>query len=471
MQAATKSWSRLGGLLVPLAFAIFPFTFALQVVGGNEIYGILPYLLLAMSAVLVIVTGPRPGAVSLKGRAGLLDLLVAAIVLWSAGHAIAGLALSSSSLAETARVLLIYVTCVWVYVYVSFRSNEKDHQDILVAAALSTLLLGTHWCVETFSKFVMQRTSMYQVLTHDYIMVRNGFTSDQVNSSVLYPEYRAYGLTDKHTTTGASVSLGGFAAIGALSRYRLDWRILTGLAFLLILTVGMATLAWISFLLLVPFAILLSERVSTSGQVLRRGAVYGLIIAVVIVVVGAASGHAMDLIDKIADLLATQLSFVLNVDGSSAQSSWFQIYGKEIAGYGRYLAENPLSVIFGEGFSGYGAHRFERGGDVAIFEFLATYGWLLGALLLAGMIGSIAVAVKSLLQHRSESYATGLLMVSAVGLAFLLISLGHYNTFFNKSIYVFLFLFFGFVRRYALTVPGHGHGPEVDTGTGRPALG
>lgn len=442
-----------GRLLVPFAFAIFPFSFAMQVVSGTELLGIMPYLFLVFSALLVCLSSARFGRLSHRGMAGVLDILVSTLILWSLAHALAGIVSGASSLQETARVILIYVASAWVYFYVVFRSGERDHQDILIATTLSTLVLGLHWCVETYSKFVLQRTSMYQILTHDYIMRRNAFNFEQVNSSVLNPEYRAYGLTDKHTTTGALVGLGGFTTIGWLSGRRLDWRLLAGFGFLAMLTVGMATLAWLSFMLLVPVAILLSERLVAPGRVVVRGLLYSLALGLVILALVAASGHAEDLLNKIVELFGVQLSFVLNVDGTSAQTSWWQIYSKETEAFGQYLAVNPWAAVFGEGYSGYGPVHFYRGGDVAAFEFLATYGFPLTLFFLVGVVGAMVSSAKVLMRQSASTRATGFLTLACVGLAFLLISLGHYNTFFNKSVYVYFFLFIGLARRYACELP------------------
>jgi hypothetical protein len=451
-----------GRLFVPLAFATFPFVFVLQVVSGTELFGVMPYLFLLISALLVNLS-PQPSTLLIfRGRTGPLDSLVIVLVLWSLSHALAGLVLGTSTFEQTTRVILIYVASAWVYFYVVFYSGERDHQDILIAVALSTLVLGVHWCVETVSKFVLHRISMYQILTADYIMQRNQLSYEQLNKSVLYPEYRAYGLKDKHTTTGALVSLGGFATVSLLSRLSLDRRIIAGCVFLTILTVGMATLAWLSFLLLVPFAILLSERLVAPGKVMLRGTFYCLGLGAIVLILGAVSGLVDDLLNKITWLYSVQLSFVLNIDGSSAQTSWWQIYSRYVASYGQYIAQNPWSLLFGEGYLGYSNFRFLRGGDVALFEFLAIYGFPLSLFILVSIFFSVVVCVRTLIGQSHYTMKTCFLTFSCVGLIFLLFSLAHYNTLFNKSIFIFLFLFLGLVRRYGFSLPKrrYNEGPQ-----------
>lgn len=442
----------LNRFLVPLAFAVFPFTFALQVATRSETVGLVPYVLIAASIVLTLA-GTRPflpaPPASVVGK--VVDLLVIVLVASCVLHTCASLVLQVIDVSEAARLLLIYGFSGWVYVHVSRYADRGEHVNIMLAVVLSSAIVAAHWCYDTYAKMILGRTSVFQQMMFEYVKVRNGFDDNDVNVSLLRPEYRAYGLLDKHTTSGGVVGIGGFATLSLFSQSSLNMRMLAMLMYFVSLTVGMATLAWLSFVLLLPLGLLLAEREKSAGVVLMRLAVFFVLLSASLGIVAQMSDHPMRLFQTIWDLFATQASFVANLDGNSARVSWLGLYINEIKAYVSYISANPLCAIFGEGFAGYGS-LLPRGGDAAFFEFLATFGIPLALFILSAILLATISAIRAILSRRVSRYEAGNLAFAAMCLLFMLMSLAHYNTFFNKAVYVFLFLALALVRRYVPAV-------------------
>jgi len=432
---------------VPMAFAMFAIVFALQVAGQSELFGGIPYVLLGISAVLT-TTGRSPRADRRRSSvAPYLDAAVVAMTGFVALHALAGILLGVIDVAEGARVSLIYGASSWVYWLICIYADDSELDGIINSIAMSSMFLAAHWCVDTFAKMVLHKISLFQYHVFDYVLERNKYNNNQVNVSLLGIEYRAYGLQDKHTTTGALVGIGGLSSLCFFWNRSFVWRLWSSLAFVVVATIGMATLAWISVVLLLPFGLILSERKEARGQAAVKALITSVIFAAALLLGLQASDKASRLLDIVWNLFATQASFVANIDGSLAQTSWVRIYTNELAAYLVYIANNPLSALVGEGFSGYGQATFPRGGDAAIFEFAATFGIPLSVAVIAAVLLSAWTAIRTAASGNCSPREAALLAFAGCTLLFLLMSLAHYNTWFNKSIYVYMFLALGIVGR------------------------
>ena len=125
------------------------------------------------------------------------------------------------------------------------------------------------------------------------------------------------------------------------------------------------------------------------------------------------------------------------------------IYRREFAAFFDHLFHLPHVILIGDGFDGYGGSRvFQRGGDVALVELFITYGIPLGVAFFATIIFACSSAICAIVRQIISPEASAYLAFATLCLLFLVLSLAHYNTFFNKSVYVFLFLSLGLIRKF-----------------------
>lgn len=433
------------------AFFVFPFTFALQVLTHNEKMGLLPYLLLGLNT-LGVLTSP-----SLRGRlwhrtrdVGFIDIAVAMLVVFSTSHIFLSFVFGDASIQIAVKSLLVYVCSGWVFYYVSRVASEKDIRMMLIAIAIAATLIGLHWIFDTYMKMVRRDPGEFAKLAYEYIKYRNGSFDGQANHSILHPEYRSYGLLDRHTSTGAMVVLGGFAALGIAHNARLYIKFAITFCFFLTLSIGMAGTAWVGFVTIAPIALILGESGTGLRHIAARLVKYLAFAAplALLVVLGSAGGRAM--LMNFVDAFSIQFALVSGFGLTADQVPFFKLYVNEVIGYVEHLSHNPIYFLTGEGYTGYGSGRFARGGDCALFEMLVTYGLPFSFFLLSVFTNAIRLAIGSLRAVELTSQRKAFLVFAGSTTAFLILTLAHYNTFFNKTFFVFAYFSLALVRRYSL---------------------
>ena len=263
---AVRSRNSVGTLLsilrpTPLAFIAFFFSYALQVSTGNELFGLLPYILLVPSvAFYLLKTTSRVDCGRRAVSIANLDLFVSSFLALSTAHILAGILLGGYSLTDAARLLLIYVASSWVYFYASRSATESGIRSIMMAIAVATIVMSLQWVHETYNKMVKKEITQFQLLSYEYQKMRNKVTDEEMNPSALGTQYRAHGMGGSHPITGTLVAIGSFGALSLFPYGNRKRRIaLLGL-FFAVLMVGFATTAVISYALLFPLVLWLTGK-------------------------------------------------------------------------------------------------------------------------------------------------------------------------------------------------------------------
>jgi hypothetical protein len=451
---------------VPLAFLVFPFTFAMQVMAQSELVGVIPYVLLTLSAGFVFIKAALAKKVrwGSHGTSG-IDFFINFFLLFSAVHIAMGLLVGGEMPREGLRAFLVYVASAWVYFYVSRYAREKEIRAVMLAIAIAAVIVALHWIYATYTRTILEKVTDFQLIMHEYIKLRNNFTDDQVNTSVLGTQYRAYGLLDKHTTTGAIVAIGAFGTFALFPRISQNKKMLLLGGFWLALSIGLATTAWISYVLLLPAVLALSEtRCGRAWKILIRFAIYLCIGTVALLVVFSSMPITRQILSNSLELLALQFSFLMNFDPMSDQVSWFWLYYNELSAYFQFAIQKPLALVFGEGIYGYGDVTYNRGGDLALLEFVAAYGIPTVLLFFSVVMAALVRSVKALKNPQLTDAQAMYLIFSFAVLVFLVLSLAHYNTLFNKAVIVFLYLALALIRRYGYRLPDGGNVPNQVAG-------
>lgn len=429
----------------PLAFLAFSLSYALQVITNAEIIGVLPYLLLIPGAAVYVVRMTRRGATRRIGFDS-LDLFVTCFVVLSAAHILAGTALGAYKVTDATRLLLIYVGSAWVYVYVSRSATQRGLRAIMLAISLATAVIAGQWVYETYVKMVKEEITDFQRLSYEYQKRRNNLTDEEMNPSALGTQYRAHGLAGSHTVTGSLVAIGAFAVVTLVARGRLRQKFLVLGLGLVVLLVGLATTAIVSYVVLLPLALWWFSRVRGLFRVIVRVAIYsiGILTCCVILVMSTATGR--HLLENSLTILGYQIQYVF---GSNADlTSMEAVYTKNVGDYIQFAIQKPLAVAIGEGPVGYGEVTFARGGDVGVLDLAAGYGipFTIYFFVMCGV--AVFRGVKTIKRGSLTQRQITYVVFGCATILFLLISLVHYGVIFNKAIIVLFFLGLGLIRRY-----------------------
>jgi hypothetical protein len=455
---------RILGLLrpVPLAFLLFPFAFAAQVVTQDERVGVVPYLLLFLgggwAGFRQLLAPPRPR----RSRVSLLDLGVGLFVAFSALQIAVAFAMGAYSTGTAMRWFLINVGSAVVYYHVSRRSSRSEIRAILLAISVGAVVVGIHWVHETYTKMVLQQISRYQFMSAEYTKRRQSMIDNELNPSGFIIYYRAHGLVEKHTSTGATVAIGAFATVALFPAMRRRRLVLVLIAFLIVLSIGQATTAWLAFVFTVIVALYFNGDRRRALAQLRRAAFY-VTGALAILLFGATTTDgSRALLAKIVETMQIQATNVVNLDTTFGRMSFVWLYLENMRDYGVSVLDNPFRLLVGQGPEPADAGEYHRGGDVGWLEVLAAYGLPMFVLFFGVCLLTVWRAFRALRRKDLDATARAQLMFGAAVVTILIISLVHYDVLFRKSLHVCFYLGLGLIWRHLhATRRGEVRPPEV----------
>ena len=431
---------------MPLAFIAFFFSWTLQVLTGSGAFGVVPYVFL-----LVTMMGIFARAMFRKrvrwGVHGMnnLDFFVLLFVLLSSVHALLALAIGGYAFADVIRILLISVGSAWIYAYISRYSKESGIRAIMVIIAISTLIVSVEWIYETFSRLILHKVVDFQIKNADYLAMRKN-TSIRAEQVSVSKFLRSFGLFDSYTTTGPMVALGAFAAPVLFADSARATKIRVMALYFVVLLIGMATTALVSYILILPFLIaFMKEKWRISGILMRMAMAFlaFIIIASIALFLFQENPFANFIISN----ASLQLRILTNLDDAQG-ISWLQMYVRNLGWFYDFIAQKPIAVLFGEGVLNYGQVTYMRGSDVGLLEFVSAYGIPFSILFFTACLGAMRRAVKSLKRSELTSVQKMYMLFSFGSMAFLMLSFFHYDILFEKSVTAMFFLSLGLIRRY-----------------------
>lgn len=434
---------------LPLAFLAFAFSWTMQVLTQNEVLGLVPYMLLFCTIGIISIKYFQ----SKKIRYGVhgvntLDFFLSLFFAFSTCHMLIAVTLGGYSFAEGVRYFLIYVGSGWVYFYIARYAKEEEIRMALIAIAIAAVAISVEWVYETYSKLFLLQLVDFRNMAAEYQSAR--FGSDEglrADHTSLSANFRSVGLFDNYTTTGAMVALGAFASLPALSHASHRCKSLVIYAFLVVLLIGMATTALVSYLLILPFVIGFARNKWSLEKILSRIATFLLAVVVVLILMVGSMKGVNPLMDTIIDQVTNQFDILTRLDDSQG-ISWLTMYADNLGWYYDFISQKPVAIIFGEGVLNYGDVKYFRGGDVGLLEFVSAYGIPFAILFFTVCIAALLRTVRSLKRTDLNETQRMYLLFSFAVLVFSILSFTHYAILFVKSVFVIFFLALGLIRRY-----------------------
>jgi hypothetical protein len=428
---------------VPLAFLLFPFTFAMQVLMQSAFIALIPYALFFVSMLFVAAKALSEKRINYGVRGFKnIDIIVAIFLLFNAVHIVFGVMLNGYSVAEAMRLFLIYVVSGWIYFYVSRWSKETEIKMVIMATAIAGIIVSAHWVDETIMKNIFFEISDYQRMVVSYLEMRGANLEDAPLSIV--PQYVAYGLVSNHAATGATVAIGAFALMAICPNLKKKNRLTIAGLFLLVLIIGRAKLAMLSYLLLIPVMLsLLDQRIGAFRAAMSTiKPIFIALITIVLLLVTTTFGHEL-----LSVILRQGDSFATLVNLGETKFSWLALLLRKIDDYWSVICDRPFMILFGQGLKGYGSIYFRTGGDFAFLDMIAKYGIPMSILILLVCIKSLLLSIKRLKSGLLPLFERHYLLFGFLVILFLLFSLAHYAILHQKSILVCFFLALGLIRR------------------------
>jgi hypothetical protein len=94
------------------------------------------------------------------------------------------------------------------------------------------------------------------------------------------------------------------------------------------------------------------------------------------------------------------------------------------------------------------AAQFSRGGDFALIELLVTYGFPASLLLFMAISFALSRAIFFVRDKNTSNENRAVVSFAIGATLFLIISLAHYNTIFNKAVFILLPFLLAIFYRY-----------------------
>lgn len=454
--------------MLPFFFFFVAFSWPLQVVFSSPVIALITYVPLLA---LAITMAKRPKAylenLSFFDYAflGALSLVVL--------HAIINLLLGNSEPSFQLKWILIFGTSALIYVHVSRRASINAIQFVIAAIIIAASALAIHWVWESYAKTVLRELSWYAIQSIKYVLVRNNYDMEQLNSSIASVEYRAYGLLDKHTTTSAYVASGIFALLSLSFSRRLLFKNMIFVIGLFILFIGLGTTTFLAYLMLGPLCMFLSAE--PRKRIAAAFSAVALVVGFFFFVnfASASESGIGKLLDHRFMTLKIQLHFLTNFSNETLETkfgpldtSFPKVYAQESTGFISFLSSHPRVALLGEGMGQNSREGFQRGGDLAVMEFFVTFGLPLSGVLMLAAFGLVGLAIRDLLRPATAVLRPDFLLFGCLVVLLLMISLGHYNTLFKKEIFPILIFALALLRRFSAPLFSHSNSDTANIDVG-----
>lgn len=438
--------AKLKNVLWFCAVLLVALSFPIQVYTDSPYPSLLPYLI--VSAILLLRslsprrgTGGKKTASRFSNISAMVTLYLFLLLLDTGWQASLGLI----SVYETLTALTIYLLPVVWYWYFRRAASENEIRTVLLAIMVAGLAVGTYFVYDSYLKLGLGRTSAYANQAFQYTLARKGTDELGENTARIASGYRSFGLLETHSVSGAWVILGALAALSLLPPKRKIVRGLTILAFGAMLLLGLNFTAIVAFaviMFLVEFGGIPLLLGKVSSAVARNLAALGLIgFLSVSVALWVVSGPMSEFILR---NLAGQKDLALGTgDAGLSMSSLVRSY---FASYVQHVSDYPLTLLLGDGFSGYG---LPKGGDVGFIESIARFGLPFFLALTYGLFRLARSAVRQFGVERALRPNRMLRFALCVTLLILITEV-HYTVWTSKSVLPIVFFALALYDRYLI---------------------
>jgi len=437
---------KLKNLLWFCAVMLVALSFPIQVVTGSPYPSLLPYLIVGG---ILVLRSLSPGRLNEKRRtasrfsniSGMVTLYLFLLLLDTGWQASVGVI----SAYQTLTALTIFLLPVVWYWYFRRAASEYEIRTVLLAIMVAGLVVAVYFAYDSYVKLALGRTTAYANQAFQYTLARRGTDEMGENTARIASGYRSFGLLETHSVSGAWAVLGALAALSLLPPKRKVARGLTILAFGAMLLLGLNFTTIVAFavvMFLVEFGGIRLLVGKISSAVARNLATLGLIgFLSVSVALWVVRGPMSEFI---LSSLAGQKDLALGT--GDVGRSMYSLVREYFGSYVQHVSDYPLTVLLGDGFSGYG---MPKGGDVGFIESIARFGVPFFLALTYGLFRLARSAVRQIRIERALRPTRMLRFALSVTLLILLTEV-HYTVWTSKAVLPIVFFALALYDRYLL---------------------
>ena len=415
------------------------FSFPLQVFLQSPFPALIPYGLLFLSAILTLQGNDWRLVIH---RFTATDVCVAFYLYFMILHLLFSFMDETQNFAATASALVVYVLPVCFYLHARCLLVSRQLQrSIVTALAVSGLLVGVLFCVESYQKVILGEISEYSRAAFDYTVDRSGQARSEVNSVRVAPGHRSYGVMETHTASGAWIVLGYLATMVLVYNQSVRLKLAVFLFFGSMLMVGMNYTNIFAFLF-VSWIVTGRGLDVLVGRITKKYVVYGLFIFLSILLVASLSAIFVNreeggLFDILIETTISQLNLIFGTGGKT--NSFVNIFSEYFQSLYEHILANPAVLILGDGPL---SSELGKGGDIGWLETLARFGLI--AFSIFG-IGLLKVAYQSyrFASSLKTQWARSLQVVIYGTIFLIFVNELHYSIWILKSILPVLMIVIG----------------------------
>ena len=379
-------------LLWFFATLLVALSFPLQVYTNSPYPSLLPYVVVVPIILLSPAFSKKDGSQEKKPRQSrnigyMLAIYVAFLVTVLAGQTV----LNQITPYEVLSALVIYLLPVAFFEYFRRPGRDREIRGVLLAMVLAALIVGVFFGYDSYSKLATGQPTEYARRAFAYSTERSNQSEEEANRSRIEPRYRASGLLQHHSVSGAWIVFGAFASLALVpSNRRIIRRVI-------VLLFGTMLLLGLNFASIVIFAItmFLFEFGGTSLLRSRFSAVIGNLVSFV-VLVGIVSAVAFwvagdEMSAFMSRLLVGQKNFALGLGADDPSKASQIVAGLEA--YLEHVLDFPPTLLVGDGF---GSSSSQKGGDVGFVYSMTTFGLPFFLAIAFGLLRLIKFGIRQL---------------------------------------------------------------------------
>jgi hypothetical protein len=435
-----------------IAILLMVMSFLMQVYSGSPYPSLLPYVVFAVIIGVDSLLPPHRVARTVKPpvRSGIAQLMIVyvALILVNTGWQFAAGVIGADEMGTAFTVYLMPVVFFWYFRRVA---TDKEIRSVLIAVAVAGFAVGAYFGYDSFLKLALGQISNYSRMASQYSLTRSNLTELEANAVRIAVGYRSLGLLESHSVSGTWVILGALASLAFLPAHR---RVLRRVV---ILVFGTMLLLGLNFTSIITYGVVM-VLFEFGGSAVIRGRISArawrdilglMVVATLVVLVGLRI--AGDIMSKyIGENLTGQLNILFGT--SSQQRGMGAILVANIKDYFVHIADFPMALLIGDGFTGYGG---ANGGDIGHKETLMRLGLPFFAACGFGLVLLIVRGIRQAQMDRQPRHvASGsiptnnILHFSVCVVSTILLMEEHYSVWGAKSVLPIIFCSLALFDRY-----------------------
>ncbi len=392
--------------LLILSVIMLALAFPFQVIFNSPMPALFPYAVLAMAfanRIHSLYRRSKNYEWFVKFKLNNVDKVIVAYGVLIGAHAVINLFVGDVDLIKIGNILVNYFFPLAFYIYFRIFFTKDNIRSIVIGVLVGSSLVIIYSIPHAYLKMhnamlpgsdvgnvnnndrlnkrditLYEVMESYQVAAGEYSRMRVDGGSNFLNSTMRSGGTRSAGLLESHSVTAAWIAMGMFGAI-AIIRIRQYWVQFTiVLTYMIMLFIFHYYTAIIAAIISITF-IGINKKYSKKHTKLIM---LILVTATMAYLIIDKYGWA----DKYLKIAGNIAKIKLNMIFGNSEASYIDLVCGKINNYVNYVTNDPLIIIFGDGFGIYYTYSYPKGSDIGFVETMARLGIPMLFIILIAMV-------------------------------------------------------------------------------------